>query len=162
MGHHFRASTNCTLVSGISFHPTPICDPFSMPHYTASGITGFPMVTPNVASVADPTAILDFSEFADLAEFSQSQPSSAYSGSPAHSGVSLPVAAPQPRPLQEHIGLSFETWRTVWHGCIRSSECFHLLRCRIWIHGLVLALIICSAVHLVWKWPWWWPCAYSF
>ena len=97
------------------FHPTTTCDPPSVQHYATSSIAmdmGIPNSDPATwLSSADPTAILDFPEFADLAEFAQSQPSSAYSGSPTHSDVSLPVAAPQPQPLQEHAGLSFEAWQ---------------------------------------------------
>jgi len=135
--HHFRTST-----SYAQSHPTPSRPTSAWPRWTSP-----PRISPSTpqrpatpppcpttlrqastwtwASPAatlqpvDPTAIPDFPEFADLAELSQSQPSSAYSGSPAHSDVSLPLAASQPQSFHDHTGLSFEAWQegaTQMHG----------------------------------------------
>lgn len=94
-----------------------------MPLYATTGLNmdmGIPSSDPATWLPVDPTAIPDFPEFADLGDFSQSQPSSAYSGSPAHSDVSLPVGASQPQSsLHDHTSLSFEAWQegaTQMHG----------------------------------------------
>ncbi|KAL4072391.1 hypothetical protein V8B97DRAFT_1870461 [Scleroderma yunnanense] len=98
----------------ITFHPATTCDPSTMPHYATSGINmdmGINSSDPVTWLPTGPTAFPEFPEFADLGEFAQSQPSSAYSGSPAHSDVSLPVAASQQQFLQQNPGMSFEAWQ---------------------------------------------------
>ena len=88
------------LAQDISFYPTTTYGPSMIPHYATFGI-------------ADMGSDPNFPEFADLAEFAQSRPPSAYSGSPMHLDVSSHRYASS---TSKSILVCYSRrGRTVWH-----------------------------------------------
>ncbi|KAI6028213.1 hypothetical protein EDC04DRAFT_2716412 [Pisolithus marmoratus] len=103
--------------------PITSSDASPLPQYTSMALSSEPvaMSMPNSIPMSmslsgidmDPLAWLGSSptDIADIADFAHSQPSSAYSGSPATSDVSLPtVVAPTPQQPDAHV---FEGWQDV-------------------------------------------------